>query len=162
MDASDAGLSEAQALALLKKHGPNELPESRKSPVLSILWRALQEPMLLLLLGCATIYLLTGETSDGLLLFASAMVVVGITLYQEVRSERALEALRDLSSPRALVIRDGVARRIPGREVVPGDLIRIHEGDRVAADALLVRSEHLSVDESLLTGESFTVEKSVH
>ncbi len=154
-----SGLSSARVAELLKSVGYNELPSSGRKSVLGILLRVLQEPMLLLLLACGFIYVLTGEARDGTLLFASALIVIGITLYQEVKSERALDALRDLSSPRALVVRDGVSRRIPGRDVVPGDLIRISEGDRVPADAVLIASTHLSVDESLLTGESFSVEK---
>lgn len=154
-----SGLTQAQATELLKSVGYNELPTSSHKGVFRVLIRVLQEPMLLLLLICGIIYVLTGEARDGILLFASALIVIGITLYQEVKSERALEALRDLSSPRALVIRDGVTQRIPGREVVPGDIIRISEGDRIPADAQLVSSTHLSVDESLLTGESFPVEK---
>ena len=153
------GLSETEARERLKKFGFNELPASEHQGILQILLRVVQEPMLLLLLSCGFIYLLTGEVRDGLLLFTSAIVVVSITLYQEVRSTRALEALRNLSSPRALVVRDEKTRRIPGREVVPGDLIQISEGDRIPADAVLISSTHLSVDESLLTGESFSVTK---
>jgi Ca2+-transporting ATPase len=154
-----SGLTENEAKKRLARYGFNELPTAVRQSVLKILFRVLQEPMLLLLLSCGFIYLLTGGAKDGILLFASAVVVVSITLYQEVKSERALEALRDLSSPRALVIREGVTRRIPGREVVPGDLVRVAEGDRVPADAVLLSTTHLSVDESLLTGESFAVTK---
>jgi Ca2+-transporting ATPase len=85
---------------------------------------------------------------------------MGITLYQERKTERALEALRDLSSPRALVIRDGHEKRIAGREVVRGDILVVKEGDRVPADAILLSCSNLSVDESLLTGESVSVRKS--
>jgi Ca2+-transporting ATPase len=154
-----SGLSSSKASELLKSVGFNELPSSERKSVLGILFRVLQEPMLLLLLACGLIYVLAGELRDGILLFVSALIVVGITLYQEVKSERALDALRDLSSPRALVVRDGVTRRISGREVVPGDLVQLAEGDRIPADAILISSTHFSVDESLLTGESFSVEK---
>ncbi len=87
-------------------------------------------------------------------------VVVGITFYQERKTERALEALKNLSSPRALVIRDGQQKRIPGREVVREDYIILREGDRVPADAVVIFSSNLSIDESLLTGESLAVRKS--
>src|SRR5262249_12125374 len=92
-------------------------------------------------------------------LLSFVFVVMGITLYQERKTERALEALRDLSSPRALVVRDGQRRRIPGREVVRGDLLILAEGDRVPADAVLLSGTQLAVDESLLTGESVAVRK---
>ena len=93
------------------------------------------------------------------MLLGFVLVVMGITFYQERKTERALESLRDLSSPRALVIRDGEDKRIAGRDVVPGDLIVLAEGDRVPADAVLLHSTNLSADESLLTGESVSVRK---
>ena len=95
------------------------------------------------------------------MLLGFVFVVMGITIYQERRTERALEALRDLSSPRALVIRDGRRVRIAGREVVRGDMVVLAEGDRVPADGVLLQAINLSVDESLLTGESVPVRKSV-
>ncbi|MBU6376058.1 MAG: cation-translocating P-type ATPase [Bdellovibrionales bacterium] len=153
------GLTEAQAAERLASFGYNDLPKSRRSRTLGVLWRVLQEPMLLLLLCCGSIYLFWGEFRDGVPLFASAILIVGITLFQEVRSERALDALRNLTSPRALVIRNGLSRRIPGREVVPGDLLQLSEGDRVPADAELISSLPIAVDESLLTGECFSVLK---
>jgi len=119
----------------------------------------LREPMLLLLLGCGALYLVLGDVREAATLLVFVVFVVGITLRQERKSERALAALRDLSSPRASVIRGGEKRRIPGREVVRGDLLALAEGDRVPADALLVEGEHLEVDESLLTGESVPVRK---
>ena len=114
--------------------------------------------MFLLLVACGTIYLLLGDVQEAIMLLGFVFVVVGITLYQERKTERALEALRDLSSPRALVIREGRQKRIAGREVVRGDVIVLNEGDRVPADAALFLI-NLSVDESLLTGESISVRK---
>ena len=115
--------------------------------------------MFLLLVAGSLIYSILGDLQEALMLMGFVFVVMGITLYQERKTERALEALRDLSSPRALVIRDGVHKRIPGREVVPGDLIVLSEGDRVPADAQLLFCTNLSADESLLTGESVSVRK---
>jgi len=115
--------------------------------------------MFLLLVAGSLIYLILGDLQEALMLMGFVFVVMGITLYQERKTERALEALRDLSSPRALVIRDSVHKRIPGREVVPGDLIVLSEGDRVPADAKLLFCTNLSADESLLTGESVSVRK---
>ena len=115
--------------------------------------------MFLLLVGGGILYLLLGDVEEALMLLGFVFVVMGITLYQERKTERALEALRDLSSPRALVIRDGAEKRIAGRDVVRGDLLILKEGDRVPADAVLLFCSNFSVDESLLTGESVPVRK---
>ncbi len=115
--------------------------------------------MFLLLVAGGLIYLLLGDLEEALMLMGFVLVVMGITFYQERKTERALEALRDLSSPRALVIRDGIQKRIAGSEVVPGDLLILSEGDRVPADAELLSCTNLSADESLLTGESVSVRK---
>ncbi len=154
------GLSEEEASELLKKEGYNELPSQKKQSLLSILLSVLKEPMLLLLLGAGTIYLLLGEVKDAIILLLFVFVVVGITFNQERKTERALEALKNLSSPRALVIRDGKQKRIPGREVVKGDFMILREGDRVPADGVVLSCTNLLVDESLLTGESLAVRKS--
>ncbi|MDE2148563.1 MAG: cation-translocating P-type ATPase [Gammaproteobacteria bacterium] len=154
-----SGLSETEAAARLRRHGPNELPQNAPRSFWRIAAGVLAEPMLLLLLGCGAVYLLLGDLREALVLLGFDVVVVGITLYQEHRTERVLETLRDLSSPRALVIRDGRRRRIPGREVVAGDWIVLSEGDRVPADGELLESSHLRVDESLLTGESLPAAK---
>lgn len=119
----------------------------------------LQEPMLLLLLVTGTVYLGLGSFQEAVALLTAILFMVGITLYQERRTERTLQALKDLSSPRALVVRDGQRVRIAGRDVVRGDLIVLSEGDRVPADALVVSSVNLTADESLLTGESVPVKK---
>ena len=153
------GLSEAEATKRLHEEGYNELPSQKKQNILIILLYVLLEPMLLLLLGAGFIYFLLGEKQDALMLLIFVFVVVGITFYQQRKTERALEALRNLSSPRALVIRDGQQKRIPGREVVRDDYIILHEGDRVPADGIVVFSSNLMVDESLLTGESLAVRK---
>ncbi len=115
--------------------------------------------MLALLLGCGTIYYVLGEPQEALVLLAFVVIVILITLYQEVKSERALEALRDLSSPKAWVIRDGMKLQIQSQDLVPGDLMMIAEGDRICADGTVLQGSHLAVDESLLTGESVPVRK---
>lgn len=153
------GLSEEEAARRLREAGYNELPSSKRRSPWAIGSEVLQEPMLLLLVACGLIYLLMGDVQEALILLGFVWVVVGITFYQQRKSERALEALRDLSSPRALVIRDGVQRRIAGREVVRGDILVLREGDRVPADAVLLSCLNLLVDESLLTGESVPVRK---
>ena len=155
------GLSEAEALRRLEVDGFNELPSTKNRSLFAIAWDVAREPMFLLLLSCGAVYLLSGEIHEALMLLGFVFVVMGITLHQERKTERALEALRDLSSPRALVLRDGEKKRIPGREVVVGDLLLLAEGDRVPADAFLLETPNLSVDESLLTGESVPVRKAV-
>jgi len=153
------GLNEADAQARLKAEGYNELPRPARRTPLRIVIEVLREPMFALLLGSGVIYLALGEPKDALVLLAFAMMSILITVVQETRTERVLEALRDLTSPRALVIRDGEPKRIAGREVVRGDLVMLAEGDRVPADAVLFQSHDLQTDESLLTGESVPVRK---
>ena len=157
--AAGAGLTQAEAEGRLLECGPNELPSAKPRSVAVIAWGVAREPMFLLLVACGAIYLVVGEMQDALMLLAFVFFVMGITLYQERKTERALEALRDLSSPRARVIREGRERRIAGREVVPGDVVVLAEGDRVPADALVLECVSLSTDESLLTGESVPVRK---
>ena len=155
----DAGLSRADAAHRLAEEGPNALPGGERRTLLSIARETVREPMFLLLLAAGTLYLLFGDLHEGLTLFGFVLVTLGLTLYQEGKTERAIEALRDLTSPRALVIRDGQAQRIAGRDVVRGDLLQLNEGDRVPADALLISADGLRVDESLLTGEAVPVSK---
>jgi len=153
------GLSEQEVANRLKQDGYNELPSTQQRNFLAIAWEIVREPIFLLLISCGVIYLFLGDTQEALILLGFVFFIVGINLYQEQKTERSLEALRDLSSPRALVIRDGERQRIAGREVVQGDVIVLSEGDRVPADAVLLWSTHLTVDESLLTGESVPVRK---
>lgn len=152
-------LSATEAVHRLQAEGPNELPTSERRTTLVITWEVAREPMFLLLVAAGTLYLFLGDLREALVLLGSVFVVMGIPISQERRTERTLEALRDLSSPRALVIRGGQRVRIPGREVVRDDLLVLAEGDRVPADALLLWSSNLSVDESLLPGESVPVRK---
>lgn len=153
------GLTETEAAERLKTEGYNELPSSKQRSIFSIAFDVVREPMFLLLVACGIIYLILGDVREALMLLGFVFVVMGITLYQERKTERALEALRDLSSPRALVIRDRKKKRIAGREVVRGDILVLAEGDRVPADSILLSSINISVDESLLTGESLPVRK---
>ena len=155
-----SGLSEAEALSRLEAEGHNELPSTKKRNILAIALDVVKEPMFLLLVACGIIYLMLGDIEEAFMLLGFVFVVMGITFYQERKTERALEALRDLSSPRARVIRDGVEKRIAGRDVVRGDVMVLSEGDRVPADARIIHCINLSADESLLTGESVPVRKS--
>ncbi len=156
---SITGLSASTTAMRLKQEGYNELPSTQHRQIWEIALEICQEPIFLLLLGCGVIYLFLGDAQEALILLGFIFFIVGINLYQEQKTEKSLEALRDLSSPRALVIRDGERQRIAGRDVVREDIIVLSEGDRVPADAVVVWSTHLSVDESLLTGESLPVRK---
>src|SRR4029453_5064220 len=158
-DFSRQGLSESAAQSRLKADGFNELPRPDRRTSFRIFLEVLREPMLALLLASAFIYLFLGDSGEALILFAFAAMSVLITVVQETRTERVLEALRDLTSPRALVIRDGERKRIAGRDVGRGDLIVLSEGDRGPPDAVLLRCQDLQADESTLTGESMPVRK---
>ncbi|MHB8995404.1 MAG: cation-translocating P-type ATPase [Armatimonadota bacterium] len=153
------GLSEEEAERRLREEGPNELPLARPRSLFAIALQVVREPMFILLIAGAAIYLLLGDLQEGLLLLGFVVVVVGITFHQERRTENALKALQDLSSPRARVIRSGQQRRVAGREVARGDIVIVSEGDRIPADGIVRDASNLSVDESLLTGESAPVRK---
>lgn len=153
------GLSSDEAAKRLVEEGPNALPVQKQRKLFAIVFEILREPMFLMLVAGGGVYFLLGEPGDALMLLSFVVIVIVITVVQTSRTERSLEALRDLSSPRALVIRGGKQVRIAGREVVRGDLIVLAEGDRVPADGLLRRGQNLGVDESLLTGEAMTVRK---
>ena len=133
----DSGLAAAEAARRLAEDGPNALPGGERRTLVSIAVETMREPMFLLLFAAGALYLVFGDLQEGLTLFGFVLLTLTLTLFQEGRTERAIEALRDLTSPRALVIRDGQPQRIAGRDVVRGDLLKLSEGDRVPADALL-------------------------
>ena len=153
------GLSSVNAAKRLKLEGFNELPNVKERSLFHIIVEIIKEPMFALLIGGGVVYFLLGNLLDALFLMVFAFLSVAITIVQESRSEKVLEALRNLASPRAMVMRDGLRVHIAGREVVREDLMVISEGDRVAADATLISSQDLLLDESLLTGESVAVPK---
>lgn len=156
------GLTKSQVAQLQTQHGLNELTVSDKKSTLKLLVRILSESTFVLLFVAGAIYLVIGKFEDALILIGFICISVGITLFQERKSENAIEALKDLSSPRAIVIRDGITQRIPGKDIVVGDLLILEEGDRIPADTLLHEAHDLLVDESLLTGESEPARKNNH
>ncbi len=153
-------LSTKEAEKRIKINGYNELPSAKKKNFFGIIRDVLKEPMLLLLVWCGVLYLFLWDIQEAIILLCSIFLIIAIALYQENKTEKALQALKDLSSPRALVIRDGKQTRIPWREVVKDDIIILYEWDKVPADCLVLRSRNCSADESLLTGESVPVRKS--
>jgi len=154
-----SGLTDSEVKSRLAKDGYNELLGSKSRSFWTIIFGVVKEPMFLLLVACGTIYMVLGDITEGFVLLGFVFVIMGIEFYQERKSEKALDALKDLASPRALVIRNNVEIRIPGREVVCDDIIVLQEGDRIPADATILKSVNLLVDESLLTGESVPVRK---
>lgn len=153
------GLSNAEAKQQLERNGYNELPTTRTKNILQLAIEVVKEPMFILLLICASLYIILGDYTEGIILMNWVFVMIFITFYQHRKTEKALEELRKLSSPRALVIRDGQEIRIPSREVVPEDVLIVNEGDRVPADGIILEATSLSIDESILTGESVPVLK---
>ncbi|MFA6362292.1 cation-translocating P-type ATPase [Methanoregula sp.] len=153
------GLSETEVAEKLRTEGYNELPEPQKHGIFGIIFEVVKEPMFILLVASGLVYFVLGDVTEALMLMSFVVVIIGITVYQEQKTGRALDALRMLSSPRALVIREGKHKRIAGREVVTGDMLILVEGDRVPADAVLISANNVTVDESLLTGESIPVRK---
>lgn len=155
------GLTAKEAAEKLSIHSYNELPSAQPKNIGRIALEVMKEPMFILLISCGILYMIVGDYKEGSILLSTIFIIIFITFYQYQKTEKALDALKKLSSPRALVLRDGKEIRIPGREVVPDDVIIIHEGDRIPADAKILDTLNLIVDESVLTGESVPVIKSV-
>lgn len=153
------GISSIEAKQKQEKNGFNELKTNKSRNVFKIAFDVVKEPMFLLLISCGVLYMILGDYQEGFILLSTIFIIIGITFYQSNKTEKALEALKKLSSPRALVIRDGIEVRIPGREVVVDDIVILNEGDRVPADAIIVEEQNITIDESLLTGESVAVSK---
>ncbi|MFM1907858.1 MAG: hypothetical protein RLZZ591_1535 [Pseudomonadota bacterium] len=153
------GLDPATAARLLREDRPNELGVSQRRTLRDVAWEVVREPMFLLLLGAGTLYLAMGDAHEALILLGFVLIIMGVTVLQERRTDQALEALRELSSPRAQALRGGVVVRIAGREVVRGDVLLLREGERIPADGVLLQAHELATDESMLTGESVAVPK---
>lgn len=156
------GLSSIEAKKRLASEGFNELRSAKPRSVLKVALDVMKEPMFILLIGSGLLYAILGDYKEGLTLASTFLIIIFITFYQSNKTEKALDALKKLSSPRALVVRDGEQIRIPGREVVVGDIVILNEGDRVPADGIIKECSYLNIDESLLTGESVAVLKHVN
>jgi len=153
------GLTTAQAQQALEQYGPNELTLEKRETLFSKLFGTLKEPIFLLLLAAASIYFVLGEVRDGLVMLAFVIVMISIEIYQGLKTDRTLQALKDLSAPTIVVIRDGEQCEILSTELVPGDIMTIEEGVKIPADGWVIKENDLSVDESTLTGESVAVTK---
>lgn len=154
-----SGLSQSEVIARRKTVGYNELPDHEKKSLPVVAFEVLKEPMIFLLIAVVIVYFLLGDKSEAVILLVSVIVIVGIEVFQNHRTEQALAALRNLASPSCDVIRDGQHMTIPSRELVTGDVVVLAEGGRVPADGKLISAENLQADESLLTGESLPVDK---
>ncbi len=155
------GLSRQEAASRLLKYGYNEWNVPRRPGIWQTLKDVMGEPMFLLLLACGILYVMIGDYREGAILLAAFSVIMGITFLQTLKTRRTLDALKALSAPRVLVRREGNTYRIPSRELVPGDIMLLTEGDRISADAMLISAVQLVLDESVLTGESVPVHKSI-
>lgn len=153
------GLTSAQAQKLASELGPNELARQQRPSFLRRVLKVLSEPMLLLLAAAGVVTIFVAEPLDALVLLAMILLVVSITVYQQGRAEKALAALKDMTAPEALVLRDGDWVTLAARDLVVGDVVKVGEGDRIPADIEIVESSHLKVDESSLTGESIAVDR---
>ena len=160
---SDAGrgLSARKAATRLREVGENRIATARRLRFLDVLWEELREPLILLLIGIGVLYSLWGSLGDAVTIFAVILLLAFAEVATEFRAKKRIESLRRLAEPTAAVIRDGLLGEVPGRELVPGDLLRLSPGRRVAADARVVSARGFAVDESQLTGESIAVEKSI-
>ncbi len=155
------GLSDKEAGKKLREHGPNTLTGSKRISVFRIFLQQFSDFMVLILLAATAISALMGEMTEAVTIIAIVVLNAILGFVQEYRTEKTMEALKNLAAPTAKVVRSGKAQIIPAEQIVPGDLVILETGDRVPADASLVESNNLQVDESLLTGESVPVEKSV-
>ena len=155
---TSGGLTDVQASAQLARDGPNLMPQGRRRSFARVAAGVFAQPMFLLLLAAALVYAVLGSVADAATLLASVVLVAVISIYQELRTERVLAALKDLASPRSRVRREGRVLHIGSHELVRGDTLLVAEGDRLACDARLVQALGLAVDESMLTGESVPVQ----
>jgi Ca2+-transporting ATPase len=156
---SHEGISESQARSILAREGENLIPSEAPKTLAKQILVILSEPMLILLIAAGVINFLLAEVLDALMLMVTVFIVLGISIYQSRRSEKALQALKELSAPTVKVIRDGAEKRISSKALVVGDLVLLSEGDRVCADAVIISSISLAADESTVTGESIPVDK---
>ena len=155
-----SGLSTEEAQLRLKRNGPNELPGKESKGIFRIVLEVLREPMFVLLISSATLYIILGDLGEGVILLSTISIIIAITFIQHRKTEKALNALRNLTAPHATVERDGQYVRIPSREIVVGDHVAINEGDRIPADGKVLECYTLEVDESVLTGEALPLGKS--
>lgn len=159
INSTAAGLSSAEAIRLQQQYGRNELIPQKKEGFINKVFHIICEPMFLLLIAAAVIYFILGEPRDGAIMLIFVLGIISIDVIQEWKTDKTLKALKDLSAPQITVIRDGRETTIASTELVPGDVMLIHEGIKIPADGLVLKCSDLCVDESTLTGEAECVWK---
>jgi Ca2+-transporting ATPase len=155
------GLTSTEAAKRLIETGPNEIQEAKRISAWEILLEQFKNILILILLGATVISLFLGHGVESIVIAVIVLFAVFLGFIQEYRAERAIEALRQMAAPTASVFRDGVEVEVPARDLVPGDVILLHTGDRIPADARLLEAVNLQVEEAALTGESVPVEKHI-
>ncbi len=153
------GLKQSDILSLTKKFGKNIFKFDGHAGFLRIIWDVIKDPMFVLLFVACSLYFILGEPNEGMLMLAAMIFVAAISIYQEVKSSKALAALKQFTEPRIIVVRDDIEQIIFSEDLLPGDVMILEEGNKVPADALINQANDLSVNESILTGESIPVEK---
>lgn len=153
------GLSEKEIPSLRQRYGKNIFQPEGSRRLIHILWDILREPMFILLIIACSLYFILSETTEGIMMVAAMFFVAAISIYQENRSNQALKSLRQFTEPKVTVIRDSHEKIIDIEELLPGDIIILEEGGKIPADAILLQQNDLTVNESIITGESFPVEK---
>ena len=155
------GLTAAAVVESRAKHGRNLLAAEARTGLIATMKEVVAEPMFLLLLAACAVYIALGRVEEAITLIGALLVVAGISVYQAVRSDRALGALRELTQPQAQVRRDGLLAAVPVEDLVVGDAVLVEEGGRIPADGTLVDANDFAVDEAILTGEAVPVTKAV-
>ncbi|MCU0394439.1 MAG: cation-translocating P-type ATPase [Chitinophagaceae bacterium] len=153
------GLTDAEAAESRTRHGSNQLAGDEPHILRHVLKEVVTEPMFLLLVAACTLYLLLRQYQEGFIMLGAIIIVAGISLFQEYRSRNAVQALRKLSAPHALVLRNGTWQQLATEEIVVNDLLQLEEGELIPADGEVLTANDFSVNESLLTGEAFAVYK---
>ena len=161
LNSSSNGLTSAEAARRLSETGPNEIQAAKRISAWEILLEQFKNILILILLGATAISLVLGHGVESIVIAVIVLFAVLLGFIQEYRAERAIEALRKMAAPTASVLRDGNEIKIPARDLVPGDVILLHTGDRIPSDARLLEAVNLQVEEAALTGESVPVEKHI-
>ncbi|MFM2327043.1 MAG: hypothetical protein RIR31_1245, partial [Bacteroidota bacterium] len=156
---NNIGLTTQQVIVSREQHGSNMLEMNEDKVLLQVLKEVVLEPMFILLLAACIIYFVAGQYNEGGIMLLSIVIVAGISLFQEYRSKNAVQALKKISAAKAKVMRNGMAAEIAAEEIVVDDVLLLAEGEVIAADGLIITANDFSINESILTGESFAVNK---
>jgi Ca2+-transporting ATPase len=159
LQSSRAGLTDIEAQRRLSIHGPNEIEEMKTAPAWRLFLAQFKETLILMLVAAAAISFFIGEATDSAVILAIVLASAGLGFYQEFRAEKSLELLRRIAAPTATVLRNGQEKEVSTRELVPGDLLILHTGDKVSADSRIIEAFNLQIDEAAFTGESVPVSK---